>query len=109
MLPSPIIAWSYWQTARLYSAGVLCRPQPVELRTRSRAEFVRLSVLYLLPKGFVRIRHIGFLANRRCATLLLLCFAALHAVPPQAESEPLDRTNHPAPMAFPKCGGPMVA
>jgi hypothetical protein len=36
----------------------------------------------LLPKGFVRIRHFGFLANRRRATLLPLCFPVLNAAQP---------------------------
>jgi hypothetical protein len=39
-------------------------------------EFLRRFLLHLLPKGFVRIRHFGFLANRRRSTLLPLCFAA---------------------------------
>jgi hypothetical protein len=33
-------------------------------------EFLRRFLLHLLPKGFVRIRHFGLLANRRRATLL---------------------------------------
>ena len=36
----------------------------------------------LLPKGFVRIRHFGFMANRRRATLLPLCFPVLNAAQP---------------------------
>ena len=49
----------------------------------SRDEFLRRFLLHLLPKGFVRIRHFGFLANRRRAALLPRCFAALHATPPK--------------------------
>ena len=71
-----------------------------KLMTLSRDEFLRRFLLHLLPKGFVRIRHFGFLANRRRATLLPLCFAALHALPPQAESEPWAAINHPASMAL---------
>jgi Putative transposase len=33
--------------------------------TLSLDEFLRLFMLHLRPKGFVRIRHFGFLANRR--------------------------------------------
>jgi Putative transposase len=40
--------------------------------TLSLDEFLR-RLLHLLPDGFVRIRHFGFLANRRRATLLPLC------------------------------------
>src|ERR1700751_2168560 len=42
-------------------------------------EFLRRFLLHVLPKGFVRIRHFGFLANRRRATLLPLCFQVLGA------------------------------
>ncbi len=36
-----------------------------KLMTLSLDEFLRRFLLHLLPKGFVRIRHFGFLANRR--------------------------------------------
>jgi hypothetical protein len=48
-----------------------------ELMTLSLDEFLRRFLLHLLPKGFVRIRHFGFLANRRRASLLPLCFQLL--------------------------------
>ncbi len=32
--------------------------------TPSLDEFLRRFLLHLLPNGFVRIRHFGFLANR---------------------------------------------
>jgi hypothetical protein len=37
-------------------------------------EFLRRFLLHLLPRGFVRIRNFGFLANRQRATLLPLCW-----------------------------------
>ena len=56
----------------------------VRLRSQQRTEvadsvdkFLRRFLLHLLPKGFVRIRNFGFLANRRLATLLPLCFHLL--------------------------------
>ena len=36
-------------------------------------EFLRRFLLHVLPKGFVRIRFFGFLANRRRRTLLSQC------------------------------------
>jgi hypothetical protein len=48
-----------------------------KLMTLSLDEFLRRFLLHLLPKGFVRIRQLGFLANRRRSTLLPLCFAVL--------------------------------
>src|ERR1700747_3325443 len=58
-----------------------------KLMTLSRDEFLRRFLLHLLPKGFVRIRHFGFLANRKNATLLPLCLQLLGAVPP-SQTEP---------------------
>src|ERR1017187_9284567 len=79
-----------------------------KVMTLSRDEFLRRFLLHLLPKGFVRIRHFGFLANRRRAALLPRCFAALHATPPKKESETSTApTAHPL-WRCPKCGGPMA-
>ncbi len=49
--------------------------------TLSLDEFLRRFLLHLLPEGFVRIRNFGFLANRKCATTLPLCFQLLEAAP----------------------------
>src|SRR5262249_16742717 len=43
-----------------------------KLLTLSLDEFLRRFLLHVLPKGFVRIRNFGFLANRRRSTLLPL-------------------------------------
>jgi Putative transposase/Transposase zinc-binding domain len=40
-------------------------------------EFIRRFLLHVLPAGFVRIRHYGFLANRVCREKLELCRALL--------------------------------
>jgi hypothetical protein len=71
-------------------------------------EFLRRFRLHLLPKGFVRIRHFGFLANRRRAILLPICFQVLGAVPPP--TEPQASLVQPANPLWlcPQCGGPMV-
>jgi hypothetical protein len=79
-----------------------------KVMTLARDEFLRRFLLHLLPKGFVRIRHFGFLANRSRAALLPLCFRALHALPPQAESEPSTASTTQPRWRCPKCGGPMV-
>jgi hypothetical protein len=36
-------------------------------------EFLRRFFLHVLPKGFVRIRHFGFLANRFRVSSLMVC------------------------------------
>ena len=71
-------------------------------------EFLRRFLLHLLPEGFVRIRNFGFLANRKRATLLPLCFQLLGAVPePQAEQHASSTEDFPDLWRCPKCGGPM--
>ncbi len=42
-----------------------------KLMTLSIDEFLRRFLLHLLPKCFVRIRHFGFLANRRRSILFV--------------------------------------
>ena len=71
-------------------------------------EFLRRFLLHVLPKGFVRIRHFGFLAHRRRATALPLCFQLLGSAPePQAQQEVSSAS--PRDLWFcPQCGGPMV-
>jgi hypothetical protein len=77
-----------------------------KLLTLSLDEFLRRFLLHVLPKGFVRIRNFGFLANRRRATLLPLCFHLLGSAQPteQALSTDNDANNL---RHCPKCGGPM--
>jgi hypothetical protein len=72
-------------------------------------EFLRRFLLHLLPKGFVRIRHCGFLANRRRATLLPLCFPVLGAVQPSPTEPEAFPAKEPRPLWLcPKCGGTRV-
>jgi hypothetical protein len=70
-------------------------------------EFLRRFLLHVLPKGFVRIRFFGFLANRRRATLLPLCRQALPARPPSSSACPAS-PQPPTSWSCPRCGGPMI-
>src|SRR3954452_14580969 len=45
--------------------------------TLKATEFIRRFLLHVLPSGFVRIRHYGFLANRVCQEKLALCRSLL--------------------------------
>jgi hypothetical protein len=78
------------------------------LMTLPVEEFLRRFLLHLLPRGFVRIRHFGFLANCRRALSLPLCTHLLGS----------DQPNPAPPLAprpvraltfwiCPICGGPM--
>src|SRR5215831_17489689 len=79
-----------------------------KLMTLSLDEFLRRFLLHLLPKGFVRIRHFGFLANRRRSALLSLCFHLLGATQESPAEEHASYTEDaPGLYRCPKCGGPM--
>lgn len=71
-------------------------------------EFLRRFLLHLLPCGFMRIRNFGFLANRRRADLLPLCFHLLRS----SDKSPAPATVQTALSAAslwncPLCGGIM--
>jgi hypothetical protein len=78
-----------------------------KLLTLTVDKFLRRFLLHVLPKGFVRIRNFGFLANRRRATLLPLCFHLLGAAP-QTEQDISDSKDSSDLWLCPKCGGPMM-
>jgi Putative transposase/Transposase zinc-binding domain len=71
-------------------------------------EFLRRFLLHVLPRGFVRIRNFGFLANRRRATLLPVCFRLLRR---STENAPLIAPPSAAQprscWRCPVCGGAM--
>jgi hypothetical protein len=74
-------------------------------------EFLRRFFLHVLPKGFVRIRHFGFFAHRRRASLLPLCVARLAEAHPQTQNVPIVESTSAAPHPLwtcPRCGGPMA-
>jgi hypothetical protein len=80
------------------------------LMTLHVEEFLRRFLLHVLPKGFVRIRHFGFLSTRNRARLLPLCFQLLGAAaePPAQTTTPgqVDH-QHETVWLCPECGGPM--
>jgi hypothetical protein len=63
-------------------------------------ELLRRFLLHVLPKGFMRVRHFGFLANRCRAKRLVTIRSALAAPPPahaRTTTEPAAYTGHPCP------------
>jgi hypothetical protein len=63
----------------------------------------------VLPRGFVRIRNFGFLANRRRAALLPLCFHLLGAFPQSSDDADSPAAKDVVPLwTCPRCGGPMI-
>jgi hypothetical protein len=80
-----------------------------KVMTLEADEFIRRFLLHALPDGFHRIRHYGFLANRRRADKLVLCRKLL--VVADADT-PIDREERQhlvdrAPEVCPCCGGRM--
>jgi hypothetical protein len=86
--------------------------QRQKLLTLDAVEFLRRFVQHVLPKGFVKIRHYGLLANRRrqaklalCRQLLLVVTAAAllaSAAPAAADGLAVEPAARPH---CPDCGG----
>ena len=73
-------------------------------------EFIRRFLLHVLPPGFVRLRHYGFLANRVCREKLGRCRALLGVAttPKPLRSNPVsdpdgDVEREPAAHVCPAC------
>jgi hypothetical protein len=75
-------------------------------------EFLRRSLLHVVPPGFVRIRHFRFQAQRCRGTLLPLCLQLLADSGRRSadanSQEKAGRSPRP-PWSCPQCGGPMVS
>jgi hypothetical protein len=74
-------------------------------------EFLRRFLLHVLPRGFVRIRHSGFLASRRRGQLLPRCKQLLAIASRTTDSAGVhsnDRKECSAIRACPLCGGTMI-
>jgi Putative transposase len=77
-------------------------------------EFLRRFLMHILPTGFMRIRHYGFLANRVCREKLELCRSLLGAIASSVAAQPITEPNPVSPTRpeghiCPACGeGRMV-
>jgi hypothetical protein len=74
--------------------------------TLAADEFLRRFLLHILPRGFVRIRFFGFLANRCRAELLSLCQQLLSQARPSKDAG----LHVPEPICWPcpNCSTPML-
>jgi hypothetical protein len=75
-----------------------------KVMTLTATEFLRRFFLHVLPKGFVRIRHFGFLANRFRTHSLVLCRQLLDVSPPVLTAG----REQPAVWHCPQCGARMA-
>ena len=78
------------------------------IMTLSAPEFLRRFLLHVLPRGFVRIRSFGFLANRRRGKLLPLCLRLAQDDPKPNLPAPVSSTAKPAVFRCPQCAIPMI-
>jgi hypothetical protein len=77
--------------------------------TLTSTEFLRRFFLHVLPKGFVRIRYFGFLANRWRTPMLTLARQLLGAEPaPHLIAAPERVPQTSALWRCPRCGARMV-
>jgi hypothetical protein len=78
--------------------------------TLAATEFLRRFFLHVLPKGFVRIRHFGFLANRFRASRLALSrqlLASSSATDERTRTCDVDSENACL-WHCPRCGASMI-
>ena len=80
--------------------------------TLSADDFLRRFVQHILPRGFVKVRHYGVLANRGRAAKLTRCRYVLGVVVPlqqEAAAAPgVAETSREAARRCPHCGGELV-
>jgi hypothetical protein len=80
--------------------------------TLRATEFLRRFVQHILPRGFVRIRQSGFLANTcravRVALARTVLAAPLIAHPSTHEAAPATTTQTAAMWTCPRCGTAMI-
>jgi hypothetical protein len=79
-----------------------------KLMTLSTEEFLRRFLLHTLPRGFVRIRFFGFMANRRRASLLPVCKNLIGINPEQELRSGTTQVDNQSAWRCPRCNGPMV-
>jgi hypothetical protein len=73
-------------------------------------EFLRRFLLHVVPRGFMRIRHYGLLANRHRTQKLARCRALLGVASTPAPADSIDTTDGATDIWLvpcPHCGAPM--
>jgi hypothetical protein len=69
-----------------------------KLLTLDAIEFLRRFLLHVLPRGFVKIRHFGFLANRHRRDALAVCHALLSQTSPHSADLPEQNQERTCPV-----------
>jgi hypothetical protein len=90
-----------WKNYRIEGPG---RYQTMTLSTH---EFIRRFLLHVLPDGFHRMRHFGFLANSHRRQRIDLCRDLLGQRSTPTQQPHCFNPNQGQPFACPKCDRPM--
>ncbi len=84
--------------------------ETTRIMTLAGTEFLRRFLLHILPKGFVRIRHFGLMANRvrrdrlaQCRTLLGVQVPAIHPSAVVQHDDATDDVIESDPRRCPRC------
>jgi len=72
----------------------LCRREQTKIMPLTIVEFIRRFLLHVIPTGFVRIRHYGFLSNRSRKKKLNQCRKALGVKPVEQENSTDKKSRH---------------
>jgi hypothetical protein len=75
--------------------------------TLAATEFLRRFLQHVLPRGFVRLRQFGFLANSCRTARLQLIRELLTPSTPQPREPCAPAASEPRIWSCPRCGGPM--
>jgi hypothetical protein len=77
--------------------------------TLDALEFMHRFLLHVLPRGFVKIRHFGFLANRERKRALPLCSVLLSSTQPAIDAGRAENSSSPREIRLcPYCQGTLV-
>jgi hypothetical protein len=76
----------------------------IKTMTLEAVEFIRRFLLHVLPAGFVRIRHYGFLANRVRKEKLELCRSLLCAQKPAIQDSTFSPNSSESKIEQPESG-----
>jgi hypothetical protein len=107
-LPSPTAGWLLSPTeTSAFRWRDSAHGNKKRIMTLAVEEFLRPFLLHLLPRGFVRIRNFGFLANRRRAERLPLCSRLLQQSHPPAPRTASQALPIHSLWQCPLCGGTM--
>jgi Putative transposase/Transposase zinc-binding domain len=109
------VAISNSRLVALDDRGVTFRWKDYRARGRTRhktmtlrsEEFMRRFLLHVLPSGFHRIRHYGFLANANRKTQIATARELLHHPAPEVNADPGTHSARPT-FVCRHCGAPMI-